>query len=60
MLNVPEDKPLPGKIEKLPMVNIGDEAFSLKSYLIKPFPRYNQEMIEKKILTIIDYAEHDE
>lgn len=39
MLNVPEDKPLTGKVEKSPIVIIGDEAFSLKTYLTKPFPR---------------------
>lgn len=38
-LNVPESRPLPGKLENTPMVLIGDEAFALKPYLMKPFPR---------------------
>jgi len=48
MLNVPEDKPLPGKVEKSPMVIIGDEAFSLKTYLMKPFPRRQSRNDRKK------------
>jgi len=38
-LNVPPNAPLPGQMEDTPMVLIGDEAFALKSYLMKPFPR---------------------
>ncbi|KAF0701375.1 DDE Tnp4 domain-containing protein, partial [Aphis craccivora] len=38
-LNVPKPVPLPGQIEDTPMVLIGDEAFALKTYLMKPFPR---------------------
>jgi len=37
-LNVPKSTPLPGQEENTPMVLIGDEAFALKSYLMKPFP----------------------
>eukprot|EP00102_Acyrthosiphon_pisum_P010525 XP_008178864.1 PREDICTED: uncharacterized protein LOC103308025 [Acyrthosiphon pisum] len=37
-LNVPQNAPLPGQMEDTPMVLIGDEAFALKSYLMKPFP----------------------
>jgi len=48
MLNVPEDKPLPGKVETSPMVIIGDEAFSLKTYLMKPFPRRQSRNDRKK------------
>ncbi|XP_008179385.1 uncharacterized protein LOC103308193 [Acyrthosiphon pisum] len=47
-LNVPEDKPLPGKVEKSPMVIIGDEAFSLKTYIMKPFPRRQSRNDRKK------------
>lgn len=38
-LSVPKGVPLPGQIEDTPMVLIGDEAFALKTYLMKPFPR---------------------
>lgn len=38
-LNVPKGVPLPGQIEDTPMVLIGDEAFALKTYLMKPFIR---------------------
>jgi hypothetical protein len=38
-LNLPTNKPLPGQVEDSPMVLIGDEAFALKPYLLKPFPR---------------------
>lgn len=38
-LNIPQNRPLPGQQEDTPMVLIGDEAFALKPYLMKPFPR---------------------
>lgn len=37
-LNIPDGKPLPGTIEKLPFTIIGDEAFPLKTYLLRPYP----------------------
>lgn len=38
-INVPQSRPLPGKLENTPMVLIGDESFALKSYLMKFFPQ---------------------
>lgn len=38
-LNVPQNAPLPGRREDTLMVLIEDEAFALKPYLMKPFPR---------------------
>jgi len=38
-LNMTKGLPLFGKIEDTPMVLISDEAFALKTYLMKPFPR---------------------
>ncbi|CAI6347218.1 unnamed protein product [Macrosiphum euphorbiae] len=38
-LNVPKSTPLPGQVENTPMVLIRHEAFALKTYLLKPFPR---------------------
>nr|CAI5818925.1 unnamed protein product [Callosobruchus analis]CAI5863892.1 unnamed protein product [Callosobruchus analis] len=37
-MNVPEPKTLSGQNEPSPHVIIGDEAFALKPYLLKPFP----------------------
>lgn len=37
MMNVPASKNLPGKNEPCPHVVIGDEAFGLKPYLMRPF-----------------------
>lgn len=37
-MNVPSDRELPGTNEKLPYVIIGDEAFPLKNYLLRPYP----------------------
>lgn len=36
--NLPEDKPLPGKADPLPHVLVGDQAFALAPYLMRPFP----------------------
>lgn len=37
--NIPEPKNLPGTNEILPHFLIGDEAFALNSYMMKPYPR---------------------
>jgi len=37
-LNIPDGKPLPGTSEKSPFTMIGDEAFPLKTYLLRPYP----------------------
>nr|CAB3263117.1 uncharacterized protein LOC101243083 [Phallusia mammillata] len=37
-LNVPESHYLPGTTTSFPLVLIGDEAFPLKEYLMRPFP----------------------
>jgi hypothetical protein len=37
--NVPPDQELPGTNMKLPNVMIGDEAYPLKEYLMRPYPR---------------------
>lgn len=37
-LSIPTPKPLPGREDAVPYVIVGDEAFPLKSYLMKPYP----------------------
>ncbi|KAL4104448.1 hypothetical protein QTP88_019749 [Uroleucon formosanum] len=37
-LNIPNEQYLPSTNEKLPLVVIGDEAFPLKKYLLRPYP----------------------
>ncbi|XP_026819546.1 protein ALP1-like [Rhopalosiphum maidis] len=49
-LNIPNDRALPNTNIKLPYVIIGDEAFLLKTYLLRPYlgrQKYND--LEKKI-----------
>lgn len=38
-LNVPEDVNLPNTSIAMPHVIVGDEAFPLKTYLLRPYPR---------------------
>lgn len=38
LMNVPKPKNLPGQNDSCPYVLIGDEAFALKPYLMRPFP----------------------
>jgi hypothetical protein len=40
-LNIPEGKPLSGQADPSPFVIVGDDAFPLKPYLLKPFPHKN-------------------
>jgi hypothetical protein len=37
-LNIPNSKPPPNSEEPLPFVIVGDEAFPLKKYLLRPYP----------------------
>lgn len=49
-MNIPSDRELPGTNEKLPYVIIGDEAFPLKNYLLRPYPsRQIYEDEQKKV-----------
>lgn len=43
-----EDKPLPGMTMKMPHVIVGDEAFPLKTYLMRPYPGAQCDDIEKQ------------
>lgn len=46
--NTPADRPLPGQNEPTPCVLIGDEAFSLSQFLMRPFPyRQSRHNIRK-------------
>lgn len=36
--NIPPDRPLLGENDEVPCVLIGDEAFTLSTYLMRPFP----------------------
>ena len=40
-LNIPDPIPLPLGYIKIPYVFVGDDAFVLKSYMMKPYPQMN-------------------
>jgi len=42
-LKVPKEELLPGSNIKTPYVLIGDAAFPLKTYLMRPFPEKNDD-----------------
>lgn len=46
-LNIPSAKPLPGRRTNVPYVVVADDAFALKSYMIKPFAFKNQSVPER-------------
>lgn len=49
-MNVPRDKNLPGTNQPVPHVLIGDEAFALKTTLMRPFPyRQSRQDVKKNI-----------
>ena len=37
-LHIPPPQPLPGRVNDVPFVIIGDEAFPMKPFLKKPYP----------------------
>ena len=47
-IGLPEPRALPYRLEKIPFVILGDDAFALKNYMMKPFPQRNLT-IEKRI-----------
>jgi hypothetical protein len=47
-LGVPPPKPLPGRDVSVPYVIVGDDAFPLKNYLLKPYPN-RQLNVDKRI-----------
>ena len=47
-IEFPEPKTLPYRSEKLPFVIVGDDAFALKNYMMKPFPQRNLT-VERRI-----------
>ncbi|XP_071576128.1 uncharacterized protein [Temnothorax nylanderi] len=48
-LNIPRARLISDKGPELPYVIIGDEAFGLTSYMLRPYPRKNNLNIEKKV-----------
>lgn len=44
----PEPMPLPGRDIPFPYVIVADEAFPLKPYLIRPFPRKANKMTDEE------------
>nr|XP_022902634.1 protein ALP1-like [Onthophagus taurus]XP_022911228.1 protein ALP1-like [Onthophagus taurus] len=48
LINVPNHTPLPGQNEPCPHVLIGDEAFALKPYLMRPFPYRQSKLCPRK------------
>ena len=48
-LHIPPPQPLPGRVNDVPLVIIGDEAFPLKRSLMKPYPA---EILNINIMSI--------
>lgn len=48
-LNIPEEKSLPNRNKPVPYILLGDEAFSLSEYLLKPFPRSTKLTAKQRV-----------
>jgi hypothetical protein len=59
-LSVPSPKPLPNSEEPLPFVIVGDEAFPLKRYLLRPYPGVLARNDESKQIYNYRLQEHAE
>ena len=47
LTNIPKNKPLPVQNESCSHILIGDEAFALKPYIMRPFP-YRQSRLNPR------------
>ena len=55
-LGVPDPRPLPGRTDAIPHFIVGDDAFPLKPYLMKPYPsRGASDECERRRRRIFDY-----
>ena len=48
-LNIPRDKPLPGRSKVMPYVIVADEAFPLKRNVMKPYSGKSTDSVQKRI-----------
>lgn len=46
-LGLPSPTPLPGRTRETPYVLVADDAFALKTYMMKPFPHSNQSGLNR-------------
>ena len=46
-LKIPKDEPLPDRIKPVPYMIVGDDAFPLKTYLMKPYPSGNLPLTQR-------------
>ncbi|CAH2013717.1 unnamed protein product [Acanthoscelides obtectus] len=53
-LGIPTPRPLPGRTKPVPFVIVADDAFAMKSYIMKPYAFRNKEYLT------IDYHGHAE
>ena len=37
-VHIPPPRPLPGRVNSVPFVVVGDDAFGLKPHIMKPYP----------------------
>jgi len=59
-LGIPEDKQFPGTSCLAPHVVVGDEAFPLKTYLLRPYPGSQSKGDNKKIIFNYGFPEPEE
>ena len=47
-LNLPKPTPLPGDLDDIPFVCVGDDALPLSTYMMKPYRQKDKKIFETK------------
>ena len=57
MLNIPSTRPLPGRVQAVSFVEVGDDGFPLRNNLMKPYPLRNISSEQRVFIYHLSHAQ---